>query len=340
MRRLEGVVQLPTEAFVAEDVLGATFTGSAAAAAFELAFPRLPVVTGSVPYALQPPYPVDEVIRSVIERNDLSWGYASNRRRMPDGQERAVAWRVEQLAIKITFEDADDGVAFYDLADRFGGAFNAWYGIVLDWTQLWTDAIAPLDFPLAAFRSHLRDVDEPVPGGVTGWGGIGGLGLRTGFLQTSESALDRRMLTRAFALADASDSPPLEWELFLRARRDPDRRIGVIEAATATEVALTRAFGVELPHIAPSTRDLIVKNANGLVGLLRLLESMEGVEQRDSLVNRVSHQLANPRNDAVHRGSSPANPDKAFFTARAVLDRHSPLPRSSGVEFVAVDGEE
>lgn len=69
----------------------------------------------------------------------------------------------------------------------------------------------------------------------------------------------------------------------------------------------------------------VAKGANGLVGLLRLLESIDGLSKPESLVARVADQLAKPRNDAVHRGSLPTDPERAYAAARAILDRYSPL---------------
>ncbi|GAB3917704.1 hypothetical protein GCM10011575_41620 [Microlunatus endophyticus] len=325
MRHFDGVVQLPSAAFVAEDVLGETFIGQSGGATFELTFPVDPKPNAGMGHSLDQPRPVDGIVRDAIESRLWGWGYASHTKQMPDGQEGcAVAWMVEQIAVNITFDDADNAVAFFDLADRFREAFDAWYRIAVDWTELWSGAILQRgDSRVRTSRGQVRDADAPSPGSLSGWGGSLILGASTFF--RSESALNRKMLASAFARADAEEEPPLEWGLFLRSQREPDRRIAVIDAATATEVALTGALDVRLRGIGSSAREVIAKNANGLVGLITLLESIDDRARNESLVKRVADQLAGPRNDAAHRGAIPANARRAFSTAKAVLDQYSPL---------------
>jgi hypothetical protein len=104
----------------------------------------------------------------------------------------------------------------------------------------------------------------------------------------------------------------------------------VIEVATATEVALTSKLHDRLQAVPSEARDVIVKQANGLVGALTLLEKIDGISRSDSQLERVKDQLAKPRNDAVHRGLKPPDAttlQRAVTTARAVLDRYSPLPQ-------------
>lgn len=327
VRHLEGVVRLPSAVLVAEDALGQAFTGDGGAGTFELTLPRLPdVATASEIHSLEPPYAVEGFVTDEIGRHAGGWGYSSNLKRFPGDRRRAVAWKINYLALKITDNEADDVVAFYDLADQFGRQFDAWYAIALDWTHLWSGAIPRDETRPPESRGLVRDVDEPSPDGLTGWGAR----LSAADVQFSESALDRNTLASAFAKAWASERPPTEWELFLRSQRVADRRIAVIEAATATEVALTRALDSRLRTLAPPARHIIAKQANGLVGLLTLLEKIDQVASTDRLVRRVADQLAGPRNDATHRGLPPTDANataRAFSTARTVLDHYSPLGR-------------
>jgi len=53
------------------------------------------------------------------------------------------------------------------------------------------------------------------------------------------------------------------------------------------------------------------KQANGLVGLLTLLEKIDEVDGAHSLTRRASDQLAGPRNDAAHRGLPPVDANAA-----------------------------
>lgn len=98
----------------------------------------------------------------------------------------------------------------------------------------------------------------------------------------------------SWGYASNSKRMPDGQEQFLRANREPDYRVAVIEAATAAEVALAGALDVRLSDVAAATRELILKNANGLVGLLKLLESIDGVTQSERLSKRVADQLNPP----------------------------------------------
>lgn len=313
--RLDGVVHLTEPQLVATDALGQTFVGQAGLSRFELAYPR-PSEQG----ALDPPYPVEEFVSDTV-RHTGGWGYSSNFGQLPDGRQGpAVAWMVEYLGIKVTGE-ADGKITFAEFAHRFGKQFDSWYARALEWTELWSDMVtSQAESWHVRTRGHVRDMEQPPSQGLTGWGLRG----KAVVVVPSEYALNRRMLASAFTEASTGDAIPTEWELYLRGRRTADARIAVIEAATATEVALTRALGVRSPDIPSRARENIAKQAGGLVELLTLLESIDS-GSGDSLIGRVRHRLAGPRNDAVHRGVDPGDARAAGEAARAVLDRYSPL---------------
>jgi hypothetical protein len=159
---------------------------------------------------------------------------------------------------------------------------------------------------------------------LTGWGGTVG----ETYVQFSNVAASAQVLTSAFARASVEDEPAAEWLLYLRARRLRDSRLAVIEAATATEVALSRAIGARLGAVSRRARDRIVENANGLVGLVQILEDLDGLDPEQTVRKRVAHRLAGPRNQAAHRGLPPDSETRnsALAEARSVLDAYSPLP--------------
>lgn len=116
------------------------------------------------------------------------------------------------------------------------------------------------------------------------------------YLQRSDVAVRRRVLECAFAKATKAERPPPEWLIFLRALRWNDDRLAVIEAASAAEIALARAVGARLRGIPEAARDRITRNANGLTGLVRLLEAVGGAAEKQARCKRVADRLARPRN--------------------------------------------
>ena len=110
--------------------------------------------------------------------------------------------------------------------------------------------------------------------------------------------------------------PPDAWALFLSASKSEDPRLAVIEVGTAVEVALSRAVHDRLATLAEGARNQVIIDAGGVVGLVRILEKLDGRVQK-SLVKRTMDQLASPRNQAVHAARAPSN---------EVLHRHSRQP--------------
>jgi hypothetical protein len=104
----------------------------------------------------------------------------------------------------------------------------------------------------------------------------------------------------AFDRAGGGEMPPPEWELYLRSGRRSDLRLRIIDVATAVEVALSRALDRRLSGQPKVARHRITTMANGVVGLIDLLESIDGTQH--SRRNLVAHRIAGPRNLAAHQG--------------------------------------
>jgi hypothetical protein len=145
-------------------------------------------------------------------------------------------------------------------------------------------------------------------------------------LHSHTRAISGDALQVAFDRAAGGEMPPLEWQLYLRSGRRSDLRLQIIDIATAVEVALSRALDRRLAGQPKAARDRITTMANGVVGLIDLLESIDGTEH--SHRNRVVHRIAGPRNLAAHEGVSPT-PDEvneAWRAAGILLDVYSPMP--------------
>jgi hypothetical protein len=211
------------------------------------------------------------------------------------------------------------------VAMDFGRSFYEWCRILFPWLELWTgQAIrwsAPED---QSGKGNIYELGiNPPP--RSGWGpAIWVLAQRT------DVAIDRETMVAACERASRSDPPPLEWMTYLQATGRGG--VHIIEAATAAEIALTRALDHRLGNLPAAARDRIAHDANGLAGLVRLVEAIDGVGSDDSKWRRVADRLANPRNRAVHAGetASAEAAKVALAEAKALLDAYSPLPGRSG----------
>jgi hypothetical protein len=69
-----------------------------------------------------------------------------------------------------------------------------------------------------------------------------------------------------------------------------------------------------------------IRSVNGLVGLLKLVEEIDGVAKPRWLQAR--DRIAKPRNSCVHRGIEPTREEvqRAIKEAQTLLETYSPLP--------------
>lgn len=90
------------------------------------------------------------------------------------------------------------------------------------------------------------------------------------------------------------------------------------------EVALAPCLHKRLSGLSNEARERIIVNANGLVGLLRLVEDVDCAHE--SSWKRVADRLANPRNQAVHAGEAPTDVTSALDESTSILQRYARLP--------------
>jgi hypothetical protein len=93
-------------------------------------------------------------------------------------------------------------------------------------------------------------------------------------------------------------------------------------------VALVGALRKRLNSIPQDALEAIVNAANGLVGLLKLVEVIDGLPTKKSRSGRVVGKLARPRNSCVHRGIEPTRQEvqSAITEAQTLLEIYSPRP--------------
>lgn len=319
-RSFEGVVRFSRSVLLAEDALGQTFRGSLDLGEFSLTMPRLPENTDTDHVSLITPCADNE--RLAQPMGNASWGYVGFAKNPP--APRLLASWVDMVVVNITLNSRDTA-EFYKLADDFGNAFDIWYSIAVQWIELWTDQVLVPDENRRIFtQGSVWDLSADPPR-LTGWG------TRLGpvFLQFSDVAARRYVLQSAFSKASRPERPPIEWLIHLRARRWNDDRLAVIEAASAAEIVLARALYTRLHGFPEAARNRIARNANGLSGLVQLLEAMDGTTGKQTKWKQVADRLARPRNQAVHGGISPSRntAEAAINEAKSLLDAYSPLPQ-------------
>ncbi len=78
-----------------------------------------------------------------------------------------------------------------------------------------------------------------------------------------------------------------------------------------------------------------IRSVNGLVGLLKLVEQIDGVAK--CRWPQVRDRIAKPRNSCVHRGIEPTREEvqRAIKEAQTLLETYSPLP-----EFALIQAAE
>lgn len=131
----------------------------------------------------------------------------------------------------------------------------------------------------------------------------------------------------ALRLAGECRVPPVERILLRDARVGVgigDFRRAVLDAATATEIALAllldRKTASAGPDISKAVRD-------GVRGLVSLSDILRKTFKERGISPRVQIDIAEPRNKAIHSGSQPSRDEAntAIVTAAAVLETVSPI---------------
>jgi hypothetical protein len=303
---------------------GRTYHVQAGGTAFTISTPRLPddidqTPIGTARSLVRPRYR-DARLRLV--ENDRGWGHMAFGGVDRSGA-RIFASNVTTLLIHVTLDVDPEPESYADAAVGLVGVLVPWWSRVMTWVELWTGQIlTPESGPDIGLTSSIWTVAYDHPRRMlTGFANPSSVTLHSHTRAISSDALQV-----AFDRADGSETPPAEWELYLRSGRRSDLRLRIIDVATAVEVALSRALDRRPAGQPKAARNRITTMANGVVRLIRLLESIDGTEH--SRRNLVAHRIAGPRNLAAHQGVTPT-PDEAteaWSTAGILLDEYSPMP--------------
>jgi hypothetical protein len=315
MSRMRGVVRLPFAVLFSEDALGSSLSGATARFAFTLSLPRLPADADEAGFLLESPknesWPCTETL------GGMAWGYLGFEGR-PDGRRILASW-VNRVAIEI--ETYDEDRQPWQVAATFGPRFNLWYGNWLEWVSICTGSPSAIDRGMAIQTQADLVAERSGSQDLTGW--VCGATVRT---YDSDFAATRAVAEAAARRASRPVPPPLEWRLLNSARVLRDNRRAVIDAAAAAEVALAHALRMRLGEMPEDALEATIRSVNGLVGLLKLVEQIDGVAK--PRWPQVRDRIAKPRNSCVHRGIEPTRDEvhRAIKEAQRLLETYSPLP--------------
>jgi hypothetical protein len=160
---------------------------------------------------------------------------------------------------------------------------------------------------------------------LTGTGGI-----RTMYV-FAEPGMSAAQVHAAFGHASTGEELPAEHKLLhasWAAHLEKDSRRAVIEAGTASEVALASAVRRLLvaQGVSEGFIETAIVNANGVAGLMSLYISLGG--ELSVSKKKVADRLAQMRNRAAHAGYTPTweETDAAYKIARSIVLEACPLP--------------
>jgi hypothetical protein len=139
--------------------------------------------------------------------------------------------------------------------------------------------------------------------------------------------LSAQAWSHALGHAGAGDQPPLARTLMtsaIRAATTANWRVAIIDAATATEVALTRGLTARLSATLSSPD--VEKKLDGTHSLGPRIQLARNLKMH--LPDRISEDLKNPRNDVVHRDKPMTGDDVqvALSVAWEMVHEYDPLP--------------
>jgi hypothetical protein len=306
LRSLDGIahfpIALPVRADASDLVVEAVIGGVAATLA-------LPGLKGAM---VAPARIAGRDVPEILDKTvDDGWGYRAS---------TSGLYYISYAAISFQLEDLGNLIGSPVLR-AFGEAFQAWFEIVSDWATVLSGMLVK-DFDKRSQDTLISVALES--NRYTGTGGVRTIYVFAG------SGMSAAQVREAFRHASEGEELPAEHK-FLHAswgaRIVNDSRRAVIEAGTASEVALASAITKRLAATGVS-EDFVQKaivNANGIAGLVSLYGSLGG--ELAVSRNKVGDQLASTRNRAAHAGYVPTREetDRAYEIARSIVLEVCPL---------------
>lgn len=316
--RVYGMAKFPWNLPVQPDALGSTVTATIGGIAVELTLPILDSRNDLTPVGAKPGHPVSDGTAAFHE-TDLRppmWGYLS---RLDQCQVSRALVSFDLPTVPSTPEATANIPAFTELGEEF----STWFDLVGQWSGAWTE------IPPGKLRPQ-RDTSIRIQ---TFDGRTAGVGALISGVAFSRPGMSKAQFESAVGHASRGDRVPAEFRFLVAAQValvEDDRRQAVIDAATATEVALASAISERLTQqgVDESFIDNVVTNAGGVANLFKLYKNLAPQPPTISL-QRLQNEVALVRNRAVHSGQVPSleEAQKLLNHAKLLVTEVRPLPQ-------------
>lgn len=245
------------------------------------------------------------------------------------GQRASVAYLSRAVAVS-TYDGPEDDDVRTAFAAETNEAVHAWFGALVAWLEAISGKVIG-EPQVTVEPPHPADRDAVV---------IDGSGRATHFV---EAAHGGRLFINADATLSlddwttaahfvATDAPvPLAHDVLREARRAQRRRDGrraVIDAASASEVALSESIR---QHLEDAPRDAIDRQLRRMSGVAELYDFHVLAVRHVTVVShgRLASDLAGLRNVVAHAGHRPTTDEveRALAVAEALVREVAPLPK-------------
>jgi hypothetical protein len=292
---LEGFFTCGSGLLVVPECLGQSFQTRTATYELTIKLPELDAPDACAPLR-RPPWKFNREGEAPTPSVHEEWGtVASTRTRNSDGTWPAYNAAVRQCIVATTVEAGNDE-QFREAARVFAYKLAAWWASVTDWLGVLTGQ----DF--VGLGTQQRSI---LSDGFHAWSGDAD-GIRRASCGSAVyvvpgplEVLDRDQLQRAFDLGASEQRPPAEWLLIRDARsllRARDYRRAVIDAGSATELALTELLDRRLAGVDPVIRDTLMDRNRGLDRRADLTRALSA----GTVPNTFAEKLNRPRTRATH----------------------------------------
>jgi hypothetical protein len=307
--RFHGVANFPSQIPVGADCLGMLDRIKVEAHSIEFALPIDGAEVNGAPLVEPRDYRGEPLAPPLSGLPTLRWGYRSS----------ANLYYIAAARVSFLLTPTDNTATSPEFI-KLEREFLRWFDIAKHWASAWSgeplhDIGRPQESILQILTKNNQVVGSPV---------------RLPAVFFGARPINRAQLQSAFRRASSGDQLPAEHRLLLSAQiaqMDGDRRLAVIEAGSASEVALAAAISADLRTKRATAEfiDQAIKNANGIVGLRSLYVAIGNTLSVSG--GRVITELANIRNTAVHSGRIPTDPEtrRAIGHASVLVHESRPL---------------
>lgn len=327
----EAVVSFPGNVVLPGDIAGLRLPVTIGTVHADLVLPEFEVVPDGPGQTRPVPVPPEvECVKpnvdwSEVLRSSFPWASAYQHGLSQTGGPGAVgSFWLHHFLVRATFRMAPEPEAMLErMASAFAEGIGPWLERLLDWLELGSG----------------RDLRSPYArreGGYDAYEAWGYDGARYRTLAnrqfvlsvTLTEAIGSDIWHASVAKASSGARIPLEYRFLHSARhsaRARDYRMAVLDAATATEVAMASIVQDQMESIPDSMKDSLQKKSWTLSVLAEVLRALE-IDFPNDLRNK---GLAEPRNRAIHRGGL-VSEQKAYraiqIAAQMVKQANPPAP--------------